>query len=71
MATHQRQPYLGTERKLVIAIDVGTTFSGVSYALLDPGMMPQIQVRDSKVPSIVCYSQDGTVVAAGAETDPE
>ena len=100
MPTHQRQPYSGTERKLVIAIDVGTTFSGVSYALLDPGVLPQIQpvtqyVRtfeclsqesnpivarfvgqreprgDSKVPSIVCYSQDGIVVAAGAETDPE
>jgi hypothetical protein len=26
---------------------------------------------DSKVPSIVCYSQDGIVAAAGAETDPE
>ncbi|KAM6497400.1 hypothetical protein JOM56_007873 [Amanita muscaria] len=82
MPTHQRQPYFGTERKLVIAIDVGTTFSGVSYALLDPGVVPQIQPvtqfvgqreprGDSKVPSIVCYSQDGTVVAAGAETDPE
>ncbi|KAM6497397.1 hypothetical protein JOM56_007870 [Amanita muscaria] len=98
MATHERQPYSGKERKLVITIDVGTTFSGVSYALLDPGLVPQIQpvtqyVRtfesvsriqlvarfvgqkeprgDSKVPSIVCYSQDGTVVAAGAETDPE
>ncbi|KAM6497401.1 hypothetical protein JOM56_007874 [Amanita muscaria] len=82
MATLQRQPYSGTERKLVIAIDVGTTFSGVSYALLDPGVVPQIQPvtqfvgqreprGDSKVPSIVCYSQDGTVIAVGAETDPE
>ncbi|KAM6497405.1 hypothetical protein JOM56_007878 [Amanita muscaria] len=82
MATLQRQPYSGTEKKLVIAIDVGTTFSGVSYALLDPGEVPQIQPvtqfigqreprGDSKVPSIVCYSQDGTVVAVGAETDPE
>ncbi|KIL57674.1 hypothetical protein M378DRAFT_171507 [Amanita muscaria Koide BX008] len=82
MATHQRQPYSGTERTLVIAIDVGTTFSGVSYALLNPGVVPQIQPvtqflgqreprGDSKVPSVVCYSQDGTVVAAGAETDPK
>ncbi|KAM6499518.1 hypothetical protein JOM56_005026 [Amanita muscaria] len=80
MATHQRQPYSGTERTLVIAIDVGTTFSGVSYALLNPGVVPQllnpthdsVQPRgDSKVPSVVCYSQDGTVVAAGAETDPK
>ncbi|KIL53952.1 hypothetical protein M378DRAFT_174435 [Amanita muscaria Koide BX008] len=82
MATHQRQLYLGTERKLVIAIDIGTTFSGVSYALLDPGRVPQIQPvtqfigqreprGDSKVPSVVCYSEDGDLVAAGAETDPE
>ncbi|KAM6497416.1 hypothetical protein JOM56_007889 [Amanita muscaria] len=82
MATHQRQPYRGTERKLVIAIDIGTTFSGVSYALLDPGRVPQIQPvtqfvgqreprGDSKVPSVVCYSEDGDLVAAGAETDPE
>ncbi|KAM6497434.1 hypothetical protein JOM56_007907 [Amanita muscaria] len=82
MATHQRRPYSGTERKLVIAIDVGTTFSGVSYALLDPGIVPQVQPvtqfvgqseprGDSKVPSIICYKQDGTVAAAGAGTDPE
>ncbi|KAM6497433.1 hypothetical protein JOM56_007906 [Amanita muscaria] len=82
MATHQRQPYSGTKRKLVIAIDVGTTFSGVSYALLDPGLVPQIQPvtqfvgqseprGDSKVPSIIYYRQDGTVAAAGAGTDPE
>ncbi|KIL56473.1 hypothetical protein M378DRAFT_469085 [Amanita muscaria Koide BX008] len=82
MTTHERQPYSGTETKLVIAIDVGTTFSGVSFVLLDPGVVPQIQPvtrfmgqiearSDSKVPSIVCYSQNGTVVAAGAQTDPD
>ena len=27
----QRLPYAGTERKLVLAFDIGTTFSGVSY----------------------------------------
>ncbi len=27
----ERKPYDGTERKLVIAMDLGTTFSGVSY----------------------------------------
>lgn len=36
-------PYAGTSRKLVLAIDVGTTFSGVSYAILDPGEVPTIQ----------------------------
>ena len=31
------QVYRGFVRKLVVGIDVGTTFSGVSYAVLDPG----------------------------------
>lgn len=32
----------GTTRALVIALDVGTTFSGVSYAILEPGEVPKI-----------------------------
>jgi hypothetical protein len=27
----------------VLALDVGTTYSGVSYAFLDPGAIPQIK----------------------------
>ena len=38
-----RAPYAGTSRKLVVALDIGTTFSGAAYALLDPGEVPQIQ----------------------------
>ncbi|KAM6493703.1 hypothetical protein JOM56_010064 [Amanita muscaria] len=82
MTTHQRKPYSGTEKSLVIGIDVGTTLSGVSYAVLEPGKVPRINpvVRfsgqreerpDSKVPSVVCYDQDGHVLAAGPETDYE
>jgi len=37
-----RKRYNGNKRALVIALDVGTTFSGVSYALLDPGEIPKI-----------------------------
>ena len=29
-------------RSLAIALDVGTTFSGVSYAILEPGEVPKI-----------------------------
>lgn len=36
------KPYAGTARKLVLGIDVGTTYSGVSYAILDPGEAPKI-----------------------------
>ncbi|KIL55673.1 hypothetical protein M378DRAFT_173431 [Amanita muscaria Koide BX008] len=103
MNTHQRKPYTGTETSLVIGIDVGTTLSGVSYAVLEPGKVPEIRpvVRyvllvnflimmviitnhtnarfsgqreekpESKVPSVVCYDQDGHVLAAGSETDDE
>jgi molecular chaperone DnaK (HSP70) len=38
-----RQPYHGPHRKLVLAFDVGTTYSGVSYSILDPGLVPEIQ----------------------------
>lgn len=41
-ASDQRRPYTGETRSLVIAIDVGTTFSGVSYAILDPREVPKI-----------------------------
>jgi hypothetical protein len=37
-----RKPYRGPTRSLVIALDVGTTFSGVSYAILEPGEVPKI-----------------------------
>ena len=38
-----RTPYSGSSRKLVLAFDVGTTFSGVAYAFLDPGQVPEIR----------------------------
>jgi len=38
-----RSPYKGTSRKLVLAFDIGTTYSGVSYAFLDPGVVPEIK----------------------------
>jgi hypothetical protein len=38
-----RQPFVGLQRKLILAFDVGTTFSGVSYSLLDPGIAPEIK----------------------------
>ena len=37
------QPYRGLSRKLVLAFDVGTTYSGVSYCILDPGEIPKVQ----------------------------
>ncbi|PFH46144.1 hypothetical protein AMATHDRAFT_8154 [Amanita thiersii Skay4041] len=77
----QRQPYGGLKRGLVMALDIGTTFSGVSYAILEPNQVPKIHGvtqypgqangGDSKIPSIVCYDSSGKVFAVGAETDPD
>ncbi|KIJ08849.1 hypothetical protein PAXINDRAFT_88277 [Paxillus involutus ATCC 200175] len=75
-----RQPYEGRSRKLVLAFDVGTTYSGVSYSILDPGEVPKILGvasrypaqehvgGDNKIPSILYYDQQGVVRAIGAET---
>lgn len=38
-----RHPYEGSSRKLVLAFDVGTTFSGISYCVLDPGEIPVVR----------------------------
>ncbi|TFK63668.1 hypothetical protein BDN72DRAFT_803057 [Pluteus cervinus] len=74
---HSRQPYSGRSRRLVLAFDVGTTFSGISYSILDPGHVPEIKgvtrfpyqdstSGDFKVPSIIWYDADGKVRAIGA-----
>ena len=47
-----RPPYVGDKRALVLAFDIGTTFSGVSYALLDPGQIPQINSITRYVPPL-------------------
>jgi hypothetical protein len=44
-----RSPYHGTKRRLVLAFDLGTTYSGVSYAVLDPGKVPRIQTVSRSV----------------------
>ncbi|KAF9465196.1 hypothetical protein BDZ94DRAFT_1307345 [Collybia nuda] len=77
-----RSPYNGPYRKLLLAFDVGTTYSGVSYSILDPGQIPEIkgvtrfpaQGRvggDSKIPTVVYYNQNGELQAAGAEASDE
>ncbi|KAF9783759.1 hypothetical protein BJ322DRAFT_1109608 [Thelephora terrestris] len=62
--------YSGPSRKLVVALDIGTTFSGAAYAFLDPGEVPRIQPVTRKaflvfidlvpnIPSTLYYDQDG------------
>ncbi|KAI5991133.1 hypothetical protein EDD15DRAFT_1115401 [Pisolithus albus] len=75
-----RQPYEGPSRKLILAFDVGTTFSGISYCIVDPGEVPEIRGvskfpaqehvgGSNKIPSIMYYDKKGRVQAVGAETE--
>ncbi|KAJ7073103.1 hypothetical protein C8F01DRAFT_268957 [Mycena amicta] len=77
-----RPIFKGVRRKLIIGFDVGTTFSGISYCLLEPGRAaeilpvtrfpPQPSVGgDSKVPSVAYYDRNGSVRAVGAEAMEE
>ncbi|KAF8907421.1 hypothetical protein CPB85DRAFT_840353 [Mucidula mucida] len=77
-----RKPYTGAFRKLILAFDVGTTYSGVSFSILDPGLVPVIQGvtrypaqqkvgGDSKIPTIIYYDARGNVKAVGAEAVDE
>ncbi|KAI6043467.1 hypothetical protein EDC04DRAFT_3057215 [Pisolithus marmoratus] len=74
----EREPYAGTTRKLVLAFDVGTTYSGISYSILDPGDSPVINDvtrfpatdrvgGNSKIPTIVYYDKEGNSRAFGGE----
>ncbi|KAI0342873.1 hypothetical protein BDW22DRAFT_1407386 [Trametopsis cervina] len=80
MGLGTRKPYTGQTRSLVLALDIGTTFSGVSYAILEPGEVPKIHgvtrfpgqehvAGNSKIPSIMYYDSHGNMKAAGAEAD--
>ncbi|KAJ3489527.1 hypothetical protein NLI96_g2044 [Meripilus lineatus] len=73
--------FTGPYRGLVLSFDIGTTFSGAAYAILDPGQIPKIlpitrypgqENGDFKIPSVLYYSPDGILRAAGAEAmNPE
>ncbi|KAK0481096.1 hypothetical protein EDD18DRAFT_1312232 [Armillaria luteobubalina] len=77
-APTQRKPYSGRRRNLVLSFDLGTTFSGISYSLLDPGVVPEINGvtrfpcqdagSDAKIPTTIYYDALGELKAVGAET---
>jgi len=50
-----RARYPGSSKKLVVALDIGTTFSGAAYALLDPGQVPEIRsvTRHALPPTLI------------------
>ena len=54
-----RAPYSGPSRKLVVALDIRTTFSGAAYTLLEPGEVPETQFVTRQVaPSIAALVMD-------------
>ncbi|TFK95586.1 hypothetical protein BDV98DRAFT_608856 [Pterulicium gracile] len=77
---YEREAYAGTEQRLVLAFDLGTIFSGVSYCILNPGVVPEIEGvnrypahqeyvgRNCKIPSVIYYDQYDVPRACGAET---
>ncbi|KAJ7485160.1 hypothetical protein B0H11DRAFT_1152421 [Mycena galericulata] len=79
-ADNRRPPYSGNARKLIISIDVGTTFTATSFCLLQPGNVPKFEeilrwpkqaTPDAKVPSVLYYDNNGNPKAFGAETEDE
>ncbi|KAN0086241.1 hypothetical protein V8E55_007375 [Tylopilus felleus] len=74
-------PYRGLysgPTKLVLAFDIGTTYSGASYCILVPRRVPEVLAvarfpaqgvarAEARVPSLLYYDQSGAVRAAGAE----
>ncbi|KAF5317360.1 hypothetical protein D9611_003531 [Ephemerocybe angulata] len=77
MSLPARKKYAGDTRRLLLAFDIGTTFSGIS--ILDPGSVPEIRPvtrfpsqeqvgGDSKIPTVIYYDSDGKVCAIGADT---
>ncbi|RXW25688.1 hypothetical protein EST38_g141 [Candolleomyces aberdarensis] len=77
-----RKPYEGDTRRLLLAFDIGTTFSGISFSILDPGYVPEIRpvTRWHFIASlarviiytdflrVIYYDQTGSPCAIGAET---
>ncbi|EAU91962.2 hypothetical protein CC1G_11148 [Coprinopsis cinerea okayama7 len=70
--------HTGTSRKLVVAFDIGTTFSGVSYKIIDPGNTTNTHTvtrfpgqdhvgSTSKIPTVIWYDRESKPAAVGAE----
>ncbi|RXW25666.1 hypothetical protein EST38_g132 [Candolleomyces aberdarensis] len=64
MSLPSRPKYQGETRKLLLAFDIGTTFSGISYRYPSQEHVG----GDSKIPTVIYYDKDGKPCAIGAET---
>ncbi|KAG8903284.1 hypothetical protein FRB99_003525 [Tulasnella sp. 403] len=74
-ASEMRSPFTGDKASLVIAIDVGTTYSGVSYTFLRPKQPSTVynvtrfagQGSNEKVPTVLYYDNAGELLHCGPE----
>lgn len=49
----KREPYKGHQSKLVVAVDIGTTFTAASFCILEPGVVPEFrEVRGCYFPMV-------------------
>ncbi|KAF7986727.1 hypothetical protein HWV62_20280 [Athelia sp. TMB] len=80
LPARRRPPYKGTSTKLVVSIDVGTTFTAASFCVLQPGNIPKFRevlrwpkqaVPEAKVPSVLYYDGANKACAFGAETEDD
>ncbi|KIJ67372.1 hypothetical protein HYDPIDRAFT_84371 [Hydnomerulius pinastri MD-312] len=78
---NSRSPWrgsLGADRRLVVSVDIGTTFSAASFCILQKDKVPKFEeilrwpkqaTPDAKVPSVLFYDKYGRARAFGSETD--
>ncbi|TEB37932.1 hypothetical protein FA13DRAFT_1725557 [Coprinellus micaceus] len=66
MSLPYRNNYTGDTRRLLLAFDIGTTFSGISYRLAYP--CQEHVVGEYKTPTVIYYDSAGNICAIGAET---
>ncbi|KAF7291520.1 hypothetical protein MKEN_01486600 [Mycena kentingensis (nom. inval.)] len=66
--------------KLLLSIDIGTTYSAASWCLLEPKQPPKFggvlrwpkqAIPDAKVPTVAFYDKDGKAQAFGCEVDDD
>jgi hypothetical protein len=52
MSESKRGPYAGDTKKLLVAVDIGTTFTAVSFSILEPGEPPKFHEVRSRIPRV-------------------
>lgn len=62
-----RTPFEGSSRRIVLGFDIGTSYSGISYCVLDPGEIPMINSVSRQIQKEIDRRLKTFVVEAGIE----